>query len=168
MYLASSVRKCMWVPASSVAEKSDLSVDLKMNPYLIEKHASAKFCQWPLVYSGVDGCVFIILTIISSPITSYDLLDFISDPWCFACDDSWCWFWLYVWLRCCPLGPNFVCHLKCNITKDVADEFDASVATIWSSCRAPRRHKLFFLLISRSDNKTSAATIKSPCRAARC
>lgn len=61
MHPASSVRKCMWVPASSVAEKGVLNMDLKMNPHLIEKHASAKFCQWRLVYSGVDGCVFIIL-----------------------------------------------------------------------------------------------------------
>ena len=59
MYPASSASKSMYVSASSVTEESVLSMDLKMNPHLIEKHGSAEFCQWRLVYSRVGSHVFI-------------------------------------------------------------------------------------------------------------
>ena len=147
-----------------------------MNPHLIEKHGSAEFFQWRLVYSRVGSHVFINIGLShdEKPSFVYHVTPLLP---------------LNIW---CMLDDDVDSFCKAILLSLVTPHHEMFTATIEASGRAMKHHNLPFsfywsnhkhpwrrldrhveprdaikLFFCRSGDRTSAATIRSPCRAAR-
>ena len=150
-------------------------MDLKMNPHLIEKHGSAEFCQWRLVYSRVGSHVFINIGLShdEKPSFVYHVTPLLPlNIWCMLDDDvdSFC---TAILLSLVTLHhETFTATIEAS--GRATKHHNLPFSFYWSNHKHPWRRldrhvepraaiKLFFC---RSGDRTSAATIRSPCRAA--
>ena len=148
-----------------------------MNPHLIEKHGSAEFCQWRLVYSRVGSHVFINIGLShdEKPSFVYHVTPLLPlNIWCMLDDDvdSFCTAILLSLVT--PHHEMFTATIEAS--GRATKHHNLPFSFYWSNHKHPWRRldrhveprdaiKLFFC---RSGDRTSAATIRSPCRAARC